>query len=169
MVRFLGILLDENLSFKNHIALSRVEVSRSLSIIRKLRHTFPGSILKILFFCLVQSYVSYYPIVWMSTFPSTLRSLSVMHNKARHLVMDTNRSSPTPLLSLQYIYIVSCASFVFHQLHGNLRKSGQKTPVFISDSAPYSLRSSYNICIPPTPTIRSDFNPLIVVNRSGIH
>jgi hypothetical protein len=34
--------------------------------------------------------------------------------------------------------------------------------VFISDSAPYSLRSSFNICIPPTPTIRSDFNYLSI-------
>ena len=161
MVRFLGILLDENLSFRNHVAMIRVKVSRSSGIIRKLRYTFPGSILKLLFFCLVQSYVSYCPIVWMSTFPSTLRSLSVMYNKARRLVMDTNRSSPTQLLSLRSIYIISCASFVFGQLHGNLPKSLRKTHMFISDSAPYSLRSSNNIHIPPTPTIRSDFNPHI--------
>ena len=49
VVRFLGILLDENLSFRNHLAMIRLKVSRSLSIIRKLRHTFPGSILKLLF------------------------------------------------------------------------------------------------------------------------
>ena len=161
MVRFLGILLDENLSFRNHVAMIRVKVSRSLGIIPKLRYTFPGSILKLIFFYLVQSYVSCCPIVWMSTFPSTLRSLSVMYNKARRLVMDTNHSSPTPLLSLRSIYIISCASFVFDQLHGNLPKSLRKTPMFISDSAPYTLRSSNNIYIPPTPTIRSDFNPHI--------
>ena len=161
VVRFLGILLNENLSFRNHVAMIRVKVSRSLGIIRKLRYTFPGSILKLIFFCLVQSYVSYCPIVWMSTFPSTLRSLSVMHNKARRLVMDTNRSSPPQLLSLRSIYIISCASFVFDQLHGNLPKSLRRTPMFISDSAPYSLRSSNNIHIPPTPIVRSDFNPHI--------
>ena len=101
----------------------------------------------------------------MSSFPSTLRSLSVMYNKARRLVMDTNRSSPTPLLRLRSIYIISCASFVFHQLRGNFPKSLRITPMFISDSAPYSLRSSYNIYIPPTPTIRSDFNPLIACQQ----
>ena len=71
------------------------------------------------------------------------------------------RSSPTPLLSLRSIYIISCASFVFHQIHGNLPKSLQETPLFISDSAPYSLRSSNNMYIPPTPAIWSDFNYLI--------
>ena len=123
----------------------RVKVSRSLGIIRKLRYTFPGSILKLLFFCLVQSYVSYCPIVWMSTFSSKLRSLSVMHNKARRLVMDTNCSSPTSLLSLRSIYNIFYASFVFDQLHGNLPKSVRKTSIFVFDSALYSLRSSNNI------------------------
>ena len=96
---------------------------------------------------------------------SMLRSLSVMYNKARRLVMDTNRSSPTPLLSLQSIYFISCASFVFHQLHGNLPKSLRETPVFISDLAPYSLRSSNDVYIPPAPTIRSDFNPLVACQQ----
>ena len=68
VVQFLGILLDENLSFRNHVAMIRVKVSRSLGIIRKLRYTFPGFILKLLFFCLVQSYVSYCPIVWILFF-----------------------------------------------------------------------------------------------------
>ena len=103
--------------------------------------------------------------IWKSTFPSTLRSLSVMCNKARHLVTDTNRSSPTPLLILRSIYIISCTYFVFHQLHGNLPKSLRKNPMFISDSAPHSLRSSNNIYIPSTPTIRSDFNSLIACQQ----
>ena len=50
VVRFLGILLDENLSFRNHVAMIRVKVSQSLGIIQKLEYTFPGSILKLLFF-----------------------------------------------------------------------------------------------------------------------
>ena len=56
VVRFLGILLDENLSFRNHVAMIRVKVSRSLGIIRNLRHTLPGSILK-LFFSVLSSHM----------------------------------------------------------------------------------------------------------------
>ena len=138
----------------------RVKISRSLGIIRKLTHI--SSIYsETSFFVLSSHFFSYCPIVWKSTFPSTLRSLSVMYNKAWRLVADTNRSSPTPLLSLQSIYIISCPSFVFHRLHGNLPKSLWKTPMFISEVPPYSLRSSNDIFIPPNPTIRSDFNSLI--------
>ena len=48
-------------------------------------------------------------------------------------------------------------------------QSLQNAPMFISDSAPYSLRSSNNIYIPPTPTIQSDFNLSLLAKRSGIH
>jgi len=58
-VRFLGILLDENLFFKHHIDLIKMKVSWSLGMYRKLKHIFPGSILIILFCSLVQSYVSH--------------------------------------------------------------------------------------------------------------
>ena len=101
----------------------------------------------------------------MSTFLSTLRSISVMHNKARRLVMDTNRSSSEPLLNLQSLNILCCVSFVFHLILGNLPKSLQKTPVFISDSAPFNLRSSRKICIPSTPILRSDFKPPFASQR----
>ena len=37
--------------------------------------------------------------------------------------------------------------------------------MFISDSAPYSLRSSNNMHIPPTPNVRSDFNPHIACQQ----
>ena len=79
--------------------------------------------------------------------------------------METNRSSPTPLLSLRSIYIISSASFVFHQLYGNLPKSLRISRMFISDLTPYSLRSSNDIYIPPIPTIQSDFNSLIACQQ----
>ena len=57
--RFLGILLDENLSFRNHIKIVQAKLSRNLGIIRKLKHIFPGSILRTLHFSLIQPYLTY--------------------------------------------------------------------------------------------------------------
>jgi hypothetical protein len=88
-VRFLGILFDENLSFKPHIDLIKMKVSRSLGILKKLKHIFPGSILRLLFYSLVQPYVSYCSIIWMSTFPSSLKPLSKLYDKSRNLIQDT--------------------------------------------------------------------------------
>ena len=64
-IRFLGMLIDENLSFKHHIDLIKTKVSRNLGILRKLRYLFPGSILRIWLCSLVQSYFSYCSVIWM--------------------------------------------------------------------------------------------------------
>ena len=162
-VRFLGILLDENLSFKHHIGLINMKISRSLGILRKLKHIFPGSVLKILFHCLVQSYVSYCPTIWMSTFSSFLKPLSKLYDKARRLIQETNCSTTNPtslLLDLQSLYILSCASFTFHQIHGDVPTALQTTPSFVTDRSSHHLRNSRNINILFTPSVRSDFNPL---------
>ena len=160
-VRFLGILLDENLSFKHHIDLIKMKVCRNLGILRKLKHIFPGPILRILFHSLIHSYVSYCSVIWMSTFPSFLKPLSNTYDKAINLIQDVNRSATKPLLDIKKLYILSCASFAFLQLHGDIPRSLRFTSSFVSDRSNYQLRSSLNIQIPHTPTIRSDFNPLV--------
>jgi len=68
-VRFLGVLVDGNLSFRNRINLLRLKVSRNLGMIRKLRYIFPGCILKhkLLFYCLEE----YFPISIKTTFSSS--------------------------------------------------------------------------------------------------
>ena len=53
-VRFLGVLVDENRSFKNHIKLLRLKMSRNLGMIRKLRFIFSGCILKLLYNSIIQ-------------------------------------------------------------------------------------------------------------------
>ena len=57
---------------------------------RKLKHLLPVLVIKILFHCLVQSYVSYYPTVWTSKFSSFLKPLSKFFDKARMLIQEAN-------------------------------------------------------------------------------
>ena len=119
-VQLLGILLDENLFFKHHIDLIKTKVSIRFGILRKHKHIFPGSILRILFCSQVQSYNPYRHVIWMSTFPLSLKPLLKLYDKARTLIQKTNRSSLKPLLDLKSLYFLSCSSFIFLQLHGHL-------------------------------------------------
>ena len=107
----LAFPLMKNLSFKRHIDFIKMKISRSLVILRKLKYTFPGSILKILFHCLIQSYVSLCPMVWILTFPSLLKPLSKVHNKAKNLIKETNRSGVIRFLFLSYC-IIFCVNFL---------------------------------------------------------
>ena len=117
------------------------------------------------FSCFVQSYILYWPMYGCHLF--LLKRSHFLSCIIKHGVWLWTPNTPHQncSLNLQSIYILSWASFDFHQLHCNLPKSAQKIPVFISDSAPYSLCFSHNICIPPTPTMQSYFNPLIACQQ----
>ena len=98
----------------------------------------------------------------MPAFPSLLKPLSKVYNKARNLIKETNRSRFIPLLDLESLYILSCACFTFSQLYGDLPHPLSVQPSFTSDQNNYKLRNTENhIQVPFTPCVRSDFNPLI--------
>ena len=142
-----------------------MRVSRSLGILRKLRYIFPGSILRLLLCSLVQSYVSYCSVIWISTFPSSLKALSKLYDKARTLIQETNRFSLKPLLDLKFLYFLSCSPFVFLQLHRHVPAVLCNNISFVTDQSTYHLRTSNNFLVLHTPSVRSDFSPLTACNR----
>ena len=75
-VRFLGVLLDENLSFKWHVQIIRVKISRGLGIIRKLKRLFPFPILR------------FYTYLWFTLIYVTVRLCGCPHFP-RYLLLFT--------------------------------------------------------------------------------
>ena len=63
-VKFSGIMLDANLSWKYHIAELSIKLSRSIGIFYKIRHLVPFEILKSLYYSLFYFFVSYGIAVW---------------------------------------------------------------------------------------------------------
>ena len=81
-VKYLGIIIDENLSFKYHVkAISRI-LSQNLGIIRKLKHFFPSNVLRLLYFSLIHPYILYWSSIWLGTFPSILHPIRMLQNNA---------------------------------------------------------------------------------------
>jgi len=81
-VKYLGIIIDETLSFRSHIeTLSRI-LSRNLGMIRKLKYMFPISILRLLYFSLIHPYILYCSSVYMGTFSSIVSPVRIIQNKS---------------------------------------------------------------------------------------
>ena len=80
-VKFLGILLDENLSWKFHINELSKKLSRTVGIFYKIRHFYPSDILQILYYSLFYSFLSYDISVWGFTFKSYFEKLSLVQKK----------------------------------------------------------------------------------------
>ena len=72
---FLGVILDEHLTWKSHIHNVARKVSKAVGIIYKSSFCLDDSSLQILYFSLIFPYLFYCVSVWASTYPSNLRRL----------------------------------------------------------------------------------------------
>ena len=59
-IKFLGILLDEHLSWKNHISVVENKVSNNIGILQKAKNIFSNRCLKTLHFSFVHSFIASY-------------------------------------------------------------------------------------------------------------
>ena len=61
---FLGITLDESLTWKNHIGLIKNKISKTIGVFYRLPKTFPEEILATLYNSLIASHLSYGILAW---------------------------------------------------------------------------------------------------------
>ena len=79
-IKYLGILIDSKLNFRNHINVLQNKLLRAMRIMSKLRHTMPFNILKRLHFAFFHSHLLYCLIIWSATFKTYLDPLKKLQN-----------------------------------------------------------------------------------------
>ena len=84
--RYLGVLFDNCLSFKNHITLLEKKLSRAVGILAKIKPFLNRKTLLSLSYAIFHSNLHYGLITWGSTYKSYLKKLSVLQNKAVKIV-----------------------------------------------------------------------------------
>ena len=63
-VKYLGLLIDSNLSWKNHIGHITSKISKTVGIIARLRYYVPTSVLLTIYQCLIFPYLSHGIVAW---------------------------------------------------------------------------------------------------------
>ena len=56
---FLGVIIDNKLTWKNHIRHISSKISKSIAILRILRYSFPKEILRMIYMSLIFSHINY--------------------------------------------------------------------------------------------------------------
>ena len=74
-IKYLGVMIDESLSWKYHISYICSRVSRNIGIISKLRHYLSIHQLKQIYYNLIYPYLSYAVIAWGSAYKTHLQKL----------------------------------------------------------------------------------------------
>ena len=96
--KFLGVFIDEHLTWKCHISYVSGKVSRSIGIINKLKNKLPQTTLLCLYDTLVQSHFNYCNIVWGATYPSRLNPLLKLQKRALRVITLSPFRTPSNLL-----------------------------------------------------------------------
>ena len=129
-VKYFGLLIDHKLNFQKHIALLEKKVSRAVGIISKVKYFLPQVVLRQLYFALIHSQLIYGLIIWGSTYPSYLRKLAALQNRAILLVGGGNRyQRVTPFfvlldeLKLVDLFRLEAAKFMYKFIHNKLPSS----------------------------------------------
>jgi hypothetical protein len=89
-VKFLGIYLDENLSWKSHINHVCKKISKSIGIIFRARlHLSPETKL-LLYYTLIYPYLNYCNIIWSSTYISHLNRIFLLQKRAVRILTNSD-------------------------------------------------------------------------------
>ena len=98
--KFLGIYLDEYLSFDTHCSLLCNKLARSNFIISRVKNILPVKSLKTLYFALVHPHLLYCLPIYSCTTTKNLKRISKLQNKAIRIVTKSKYNTPPlPLYS----------------------------------------------------------------------
>ena len=99
-VKYLGILNDPNLTWKQHILFISSKISKYLEILLRLRHFVPTDTLLSIYQSLIQPYISYGIAVWSQAAQTNLETLLILKKRALHLIhFAACRSHAIPLFN----------------------------------------------------------------------
>ena len=121
IVKFLGVLSDETLSFRFHLAGLSKKLSRVTGIFFKCRHLLPLEVLKTLYYAMFFPFIQYGIVVWGLTHKSYLNSIYIIQKRViKAMTFSDVMSQSAPLfhqleiLKLQDVHILQTVSFVFN-------------------------------------------------------
>lgn len=115
--KYLGLLIDSNLTWKSHIDYVSLKLSRIVGIIARLRHFVPKHTLERIYYALVHPYLNYGISVWGQACKTHLNHLLVLQKRVLRLMNFANfRDHAIPFfinsgilpINFLYFYNIAC-------------------------------------------------------------
>ena len=88
--RFLGVIVDEKLSWTSHIKAIKIKMSRYIGIMHKIKHILPLKARLQIYQSLIQSHLNFCSLVWGFAAKSNIESLFIKQKQGMRTVMPGN-------------------------------------------------------------------------------
>ena len=124
-IKYLGVFIDENLSWKNHIDSVITKISKTIGIIAKLRHFVPSSVLLNIYTSLITPYLTYGLITWGNASKTYLNKIIVLQKRVLRLIYFADRKEHAiplfvnaKILPVTFLYYEAVCNLMF-DIHDN--------------------------------------------------
>ena len=112
-IKFLGLLIDENLTWTHHIAYVNQKLSKSLFFMSQLKHLFNTYCLRMLYFAFIFPHLLYGLICWGNIQPSSLKQTFLYQKRAIRIVCKSKYNSHTdPLFKTQILKVYDLVHYI---------------------------------------------------------
>lgn len=148
-VKFLGVYIDETLTWHEHIKVCKSKLISALFAINRVRRVVPVEVLKTLYYSLAYPHLSYGIILWGSTYATHMNKIVVMQKKLIRAIMHASLNEHThPLfvdlgiLKLNDIYTLEVAKFMHKYINNNLPEALSDIFTYTRDVHTHQTRQS---------------------------
>ena len=124
--KLLRVILDDQLSFKEHIQEVYKKVSKSIAIIHNLRDCMPEHVLKTLYHAHIEPHLTYCINIWGNTFTTYIQKLHILQKRAIRIIMKKPFLEHTPplfrmanILTIYDLIKVNLAKYVYNNRNNN--------------------------------------------------
>ena len=145
-VTLLGVQIDNNLDFNEHVSNICKKVSKKLHALRRVSQHMSKNKLRIIMTAFIESQFGYCPLVWMFHNRTLNNRINALHEKALRLVYNDSALSFENLLSLDETFTIhhrnlqKLATEMF-KIKNNLSPSFMNN-IFADSTNPYNLRNA---------------------------
>ena len=120
-IKFLGVCVDNKLSWKYHINNISKTISRNIGVINKLKYYLPSSTLVILYSSMILPYLNYGILVWGNTHQTLLDKLLLLQKKSLRIIFNLHTRAHTDdlffdnkILKIKDLYLFQLGQFMFN-------------------------------------------------------
>lgn len=136
-VKFLGLLIDENLDWHEHINSCRSKISSGLYALNKSKNILDTNNMKIIYHSLIYPYLTYGNLLWGSSHSMHLRRLEILQKKAVRTISKMSYNSHTEPL-FKKLQILKFNDIFTFQLSSLMHS-------FINDTLPAPLMTIFTV------------------------
>ena len=118
--KFLGVYIDQHLTWKTHVNFTAAKISKSVGLLYKAKYYLPSKSLLTLYYALIYPYLTYCNLIWASTYVTNLQRIYLLQKRAVRAISKADyKASSKPLfanlkiLDVFSIYSLQVSSFMY--------------------------------------------------------